>query len=161
PWCLACQLAWSGHRHRAHAPKLPPHMRRMRWKRRRSLLPASRAKPRAMATATSAHISHFIPCPYPFVCVKARFGTADYPTEGDLPCQGWPGPRFAGELPAGAFVSRNIAKASLVPDWLCGEAGPGAGLAPPPGATTPGGPPGPPDDHEVLTGLPEPETHLC
>ena len=40
-----------------------PHMRRMRWKRWRSLLPASRAKPRAMATATSAHISHFIPCP--------------------------------------------------------------------------------------------------
>jgi hypothetical protein len=29
-----------------------------------------------MATATSAHISHFIRAPYRLLCVKARFGTA-------------------------------------------------------------------------------------
>ena len=49
------------------------HKRRMRWKRRRSFCPARRARPRAMTTATSAHLSGFMRDPYPSGCVKEQF----------------------------------------------------------------------------------------
>ena len=66
-----------------------PHMRRMRWKRRRSLWPASRARPRAMTTATRTQVSSFMwDHPYPAGRVKEQFRVSYDPTGRGCGCQG-------------------------------------------------------------------------
>jgi hypothetical protein len=66
-----------------------PHMRRMRWKRRRSLLPARRARPRATITATSAHLSSFIRDPLRSrLAVRSGSALHHDPTGRGRACQG-------------------------------------------------------------------------